>query len=96
MTKLVRKENEREQWREDAFDGAQEGLVDSEELAAPLGDLPPVEFAFAYGSGVFAQHQPPRVQLANDEVDFKTLKFFFYSWIWHFGLNLRHGLSGFK
>lgn len=73
MTKLLRKENEREQWREDALDGAQEGLVDSEELAAPLGDLPPVEFAFAYGSGVFAQHQPPRVQVANDEVDFKTL-----------------------
>lgn len=27
----------------------------SEKLAEPLSDLPPVEFAFSYGSGVFPQ-----------------------------------------
>ena len=38
----------------------------AETLLAPLQDLPPVEFAFAYGSGVF--EQPGNSHLARNEV----------------------------
>ena len=38
----------------------------TEMLLAPLQDLPPVEFAFAYGSGVF--EQPGNSHLARNEV----------------------------
>lgn len=37
-----------------------------EELVMPLDDLPPVEFAFAYGSGVF--QQPGHLDLSKKEV----------------------------
>lgn len=36
-----------------------------DELAEPLGALPPVEFAFSYGSGVFPQ---PGVQAMSEVI----------------------------
>jgi hypothetical protein len=45
-------------------DGQGVGAIDM--LRAPLDDLPPVEFAFAYGSGVF--EQPGNSHLTQNEV----------------------------
>ena len=45
-----------------------QGIDASDMLRAPLEDLPPVEFAFAYGSGVF--EQPGNLHLTGNVVSF--------------------------
>lgn len=48
-----------------------EEVVPLQDLIAPLDSMPPVEFAFAYGSGVFAQSRHARGSSTDHTSDWK-------------------------